>query len=85
MLGAQILEFIGEFDLFGDGYAVLGDARRAIGFLDDDVTAFRTKGDLNRVVENIDAAQHAIAGIGRETDFFGCHFETPEPVTLSVG
>jgi hypothetical protein len=34
-LNAEIFELIGEFDLFCNRYAVLGDSRRAIGFLHD--------------------------------------------------
>jgi len=84
-LGAQILEFVGEFDFFCDGYAVLGDPRRAEGFLHDDITALGAKGDFDRVVENLDATQNAVAGIGRKTKLFGCHCETPEPGSLNYG
>ena len=72
-LGAEILELVGKLDFLGDRHAVLGDARSAEGLFDDDVTAFGTKGHLDRIGENVDAAQHAIAGVGRETDVFGCH------------
>src|SRR2546428_6733009 len=36
-LGAHVLELVGELDLLGDGDAVLGDARRAERFVEDDV------------------------------------------------
>jgi hypothetical protein len=62
-LSAKIFEFVGELDLLCDRHAVLGDPRRAIGFLHNDITTLGTKGDLDRVVENLDAAQHPVAGI----------------------
>src|SRR5262249_2363715 len=70
--------FVGKLDLFGDSDAILGDARRAIGFLHDDIAPLGTKGNLNRVIEDLDAAQHAVAGIGGKTELFGCHCETPD-------
>ena len=39
-LRAHVLELVLELDLLGDGDAVLGDARRAIRLVDDDVAAF---------------------------------------------
>jgi hypothetical protein len=38
-LRAEVLKFVGELDLFRDGHAVLGDARRAEGFFDHDDAA----------------------------------------------
>ena len=63
-LRAHILKLVLEFDLLGDGDAVLGDAGRAIGLVENDVAALRTKGHFHRVVENVDAAQHSFAGVG---------------------
>ena len=63
-LGAHVLELVGELDLLGDGDAVLGDAWRAEGLVEDDVAALRAERDLHGVGENIDAAQHAVASIG---------------------
>ena len=62
-LGAHVLELVGELDLLGDGDAVLGDAGGAEGLLDDDVAPLRTERHLDGVVEDLDAAQHAVAGI----------------------
>jgi hypothetical protein len=73
-LGAHVLELVGELDLLGDGDAVLGDARRAEGLVDDDVAALGAERDLDRVGEDVDAAQHALAGIGGEFYVFGSHF-----------
>ena len=72
-LGAEVLEPVGKFDFLGDGHAVLGDARRAVGFLDDDVAALRAERDFHRVIENFDAAQNAVARVGGETNVFGSH------------
>ena len=72
-LGAHVLELVLEFDFLGDGHAVLGGARRAEGLVDDDVAALGAEGDLHRVGENVDAAQHALAGFTAEADFFGSH------------
>jgi uncharacterized membrane protein (UPF0182 family) len=38
-LRAHVLELVGKFDLLGDGDAVLGDARGAERFVEDDVAA----------------------------------------------
>ena len=63
-LRAHVLELVLELDLLGDGDAVLGRARGAEGLLDDDVAALGAERHLDGVGEDIDAAQHALAGIG---------------------
>ncbi len=73
-LRAHVLELVGELDLLGDGDAVLGDARRAERFVENDVAALRPQRHLDRIGENIDAAQHPLAGIGMKFDVFGSHF-----------
>src|SRR4030095_15868521 len=55
-LGAHVLQGVGQFDLFGDGNAVLGDGRGAELLVDDDVPALGTEGDPHRVGELVDAA-----------------------------
>src|SRR5712675_1907735 len=70
-LRAHILELVLKLDFLGDGDAVLGDAGCAERLVEHDVAALGTERDLHRVVENFDAAQHAIAGIDAEFDFFG--------------
>ena len=72
-LRAHVLELVGKLDLLGDGDAILGDARRAVGLVEDDVAALRTERHLDGVVESIDAAQHAVAGVGGEAYIFGGH------------
>src|SRR6266702_2413480 len=70
-LGAHVLEFFFKLDFLGDGDAILGDAGRTERLVEHDVAALRTERHLYRVVENFDAAQHAVAGIDAEFDFFG--------------
>ncbi|GJE53498.1 hypothetical protein GOFOIKOB_6579 [Methylobacterium tardum] len=72
-LGAHVLELVGELDLLGDRHTVLGDARGAEALLDHDVAALRAQRHLHRVGEDVDAAQHLIAGVGGETNVFRCH------------
>src|SRR5262245_4240167 len=43
-LRAHILELVGEFDLLSYRDAVLADARGTIGFVEDDIAAFRPQG-----------------------------------------
>src|SRR5262249_32814887 len=52
---------------------VLADARRAVGFVEDDVAAFGTQRDPHRVCQNIDAAQHPLARIAMKPDFLCRH------------
>jgi hypothetical protein len=72
-LRAHVLELVFELDLLGDGDAVLGDARRAERLVEDHVAALRAKGDLHRIGQDVDAAQHAIARIDGEFDVFSSH------------
>src|SRR5438874_668496 len=69
-LRAHILELVVELDLLGDGDAVLGDAGRAERLVEHDVAALGAERHLDGVVEDVDAAQHAVAGIDAEFDFF---------------
>jgi hypothetical protein len=73
-LRAHILELVLELDLLGHGHAVLGRARRAERLLEDHVAAFGPKRDLHRIGQDIDAAHHALAGLGRKLHIFRCHF-----------
>ncbi|ESW83834.1 hypothetical protein X770_24915 [Mesorhizobium sp. LSJC269B00] len=61
----------------GDGDAVLGDARCAERLVDDDVAAFGAERDLHCVGEDVDAAQHALAGVAGEFYVFSSHFLAP--------
>jgi hypothetical protein len=72
-LRAHVLEFVGELDFLGDGDAVLADARRTVGFVEDDVAAFRTQRHPHRVGQNVDAAQHPLARVVVKPDFLCRH------------
>src|SRR6476659_3271100 len=69
-LGAHVLELVVELDFLGDGDAVLGNAGSTERLVEHDVAALGAECHLDRVVENVDAAQHAVAGIDAEFDFF---------------
>ena len=60
-LGAHVLKLVFELDFLGDRDTILGNPRRAEGFLDHDVAAFRPECHLDGVCQRIDAAQHAVA------------------------
>ena len=72
-LRAHVLELVLELDLLGDGDAVLGDAGCAVALLQHDVAALGAQRHANGVGEDVDAAQHPLAGVLRELDVFGCH------------
>src|SRR5205085_1871818 len=72
-LRAHVLELVVEFDLLGDGDAVLGDAGSTKRLVEHDVAALRAEGDLHRVVENVDAAQHLVPSLNAELNFFTSH------------
>jgi hypothetical protein len=74
-LRAHVLELVLEFDLLGDGDAVLGDAGGAETLFDDDVAALGAERHLHRVGENIDAAQHAVARVSGKFNVLGSHVE----------
>ena len=76
-LRAHVLELVLKLDFLGDGHAVLGDARRAVGFVEDDVAALGAERHLDGVVENFDAAQQALARVGGEFYVFGGHCFVP--------
>ena len=73
-LSAKIFKPIGELDLLGDGDAVLGNARGAIGFLDHDISALGAERHLHGIIQNFDATQNTVACISGETDIFGGHY-----------
>ena len=72
-LRAHVLELVGQFDFLGHGHAVLGGAGSAEALVDHDVAALGTQRHLHGVGEDVDAAQHLLAGIGAEFYVFGCH------------
>ena len=72
-LGAHVLELVREFDFLGDRDAVLGDARGAERLLDHDVAALGAERHLHGVGEDVDAAQHLVAGVAGEFYVLGSH------------
>src|SRR6266536_118504 len=72
-LGAHVLELVFKLDLLGDGDTVLGDPWCAEGFVQHDVATLGPKCHTHRVGENVDAAQHLVAGIHREPYVFRSH------------
>jgi len=71
----MFLELVFELDLLGDGDAVLGDPGRAqTNLFEHDVAALGSERDLDRIIENIDAAQHPVAWRRpRNLTSFGSH------------
>ena len=82
-LGAHVLEAVGEVDLLGDGDAVLGDARRAVGLGQHDVAALGAERHLHGIGQQIDPAHHARARVAAEADFLSGHGVTPPIVVLN--
>ena len=62
-----------ELDLLGDGDAVLGDARRAEGLVEDDVAALGAEGDLHRVGEMSTPRSMRSRASRLEFEVLGCH------------
>ncbi len=72
-LRAHVLELVFELDFLGDGDAVLSDAGSAEALVENDIAALGTERHLHRIIEDVDAAQHLVAGFDREFDFLGSH------------
>ena len=72
-LGAHVLELVLQFDLLGDGHAVLGHGRGAEGFLQHHVAALGTQGHLDRVGQDVDTVKDAGTGLVSEIDLFCTH------------
>ena len=72
-LRAHVLELVFELDLLRDRHTVLGDARGAERFVEHDIAALGAERHLHRIGEDVDAAQHAVAGIDGKFDVFSSH------------
>src|SRR6266436_5958092 len=72
-LGAHVLELVLKLDFLGDRHAVLGDARRAKRLVQHDIAALGPERHSHRIGENIDAAQHLLAGVTRKFYFLSSH------------
>src|ERR1700690_3863400 len=62
-LRAHVFELVLKLDFLGHSDAVLSDAWRAPGLVENDVAALGTERHFDRVIENFDSARHALAGI----------------------
>src|SRR5882724_3939846 len=69
-LRAHVLELVVKLDFLGDGDAVLGDAGRTERLVENDVAALGAERHLDGIVEDVHAAQHAVAGIDAEFHIF---------------
>ena len=72
-LRAHILELVLELDLLRHRHAVLGDAWGAERFLEHDIAALGAERHLDRIGQDVDAAEHALAGVLRKFYFLSCH------------
>ena len=70
-LRAHVLELVLKLDFLGDRDAVLGNAGSAEALFDDDIAALGAERHLDRVGENVDAAQHAIARVSGKFNVLG--------------
>ena len=72
-LRTHIFELVLQFDFLGDGNAVLGDARCAKAFVDDNIASLWTQSHLHRIGKNVYAAQDAFTRIAAEFHVFSSH------------
>ena len=72
-LRAHIFELVSQFDFLRYRHTVLGDARRAEAFVDDDIAALGTEGDLYSVGQDIHAAEHPLPRVGAELNVLSSH------------
>ncbi len=72
-LGAHVLVGIWKFDFLGNGHAVLGDGRGTEFFVDNDVTALGSKGDLDGAGQKFDATEDFLTSILVEDELFSSH------------
>ncbi len=75
-LRAHVLELVFQLDFLGDGHAVLGDQRRAEGFLQHHVAAFRAQGHFDRVGQGVNTLDHFLTTLVAEQYFFS-HYSIP--------
>lgn len=64
----NVVVSIGELNLLSNGDTILGDLGRAEGLVNDDVTAARTKSDLDGISEHVNTLEHSSASVGAELD-----------------
>ena len=59
--GADTLIRLLKIDFLGDGDAIVGDGRSAIGLVEHDIAALRTERDLDGVSELVETREHSLA------------------------
>src|SRR3546814_9911997 len=64
---------VGELDLLRHRHAVLRDARRAERLVEHNVAALRPQRHLHRIRQDVDTAQHPVAGVGGKLYDFRSH------------
>lgn len=52
-LGTHVLKSVLELNVLGNSYSILGNLRSAIGLIQDSVTSFWSKSDLNGISKHI--------------------------------
>jgi len=72
-LRAHVLELVLELDLLGHRHAVLGDRGRAEALLQHHVAALGAERHLDRVGQDVDAAEHPLPRVVAELDLFRRH------------
>ena len=70
---AHILVLVFQLDFLGDRDAVLGDGRRAEGFLQDDIAALGSERHLDGASQFGDAPAKTVAGFLVKSDLFRSH------------
>ena len=73
-LRAHVFELVFQFDFTCNGNTIFGDGRRAEGFVQNHVTAFRAQGHFNCICQYVYAAQHFYTSVVTEFYVFCCHF-----------
>ena len=76
-LGADVFEGIVEFDLLGDGVAVIDDVRSAEAFLQNHVASAGADRDAHGIGKGVHAALERAAGLIRKAEEFGHVLQVP--------
>ena len=74
-LGPHVLEHVGQFDLFGNGHAVVGDRRRAEFLVEHDVAAFGAERHLYGIGEDVRTALERAARAFIEYELLCSHYK----------
>ena len=71
-LRAHVLKAVFQLDLLGDGHAVVGDGRAAVGLLKNNVPALRSQGHADDIRKLVNASLQCFSGFNAVFDLF-CH------------